>query len=123
MSKTDIKDFNIKDENNLHYNKYRITEDIKIALIVQKIEVLLLTNTGDVLGQPKLGCDLIFYLWSTEVAIETIRLLIYEQVRDFVPEAFKYNFNAVVKLYEGTFRDILIINITLKDASVEFILK
>ena len=67
MPTANIKDFNIKGENHPKYNSKRVIEDRPIEYIIQKLENILFTNQGDVLGNPLFGANLEYYLWSTNV--------------------------------------------------------
>ena len=116
-------DFNVRGTNHPRYNQYRITEERRIELLLQKLETCLMTNKGEVLGDPNFGCDLEYYLWKTDASKETIKTIIYEQVNKYIPELLDYNFKAEIELYEGTYRDIMFINITIKNSEVQFTIK
>ena len=123
MASTDIKDLNIRYKGHPKYNEYRLTEDRPIEIIVQKLEVLLLTNRGDILGDPNFGCNLEHYLWRTDTPNDSIQKNIYEQIYKYIPDITNYTFSVKVELYQGTVRDIMSINIIIEDNSVNFLLK
>jgi len=123
MPTASIEDFNIRYVGHPKYNQYRITEDRTIEFIVQKLEMLLFTNKGDVLDDPDFGINLEYYLWSTNVPVDKIRSDIINQINIYIPELNQLPFNIDTQIYEGTAKDILYINITIKDTVVNFILK
>lgn len=122
MPNVDLRDFYILTESHPKYNEYKLTENDPMRFVIQKLENLLMSNKGDVLGDPEYGCDLQYFLWKTGVPTETVKRVIYEQVNKYIPELFNFNFSASVDMYEGTVRDIMYINITVQESNVNFVL-
>ena len=123
MSSLNSRDLNIRYNGHPKYNQYRVLEDRPIELIIQKLEMLLLTNRGDVLGDPNFGCNLEHHLWRTDTPNDSIQKNIYEQIYTYIPEINNYKFSVKVELYEGTVRDIMNINIKIEDNAVNFLMK
>lgn len=123
MATADIRDFVIRSTTHPRYNYNNITENRPIEVLLQKLENILQSNKGDVFGDPDYGCNLEHYLWRTDAPKESIRRTIYEQVNKYIAELFNYGFEATVELYEGTYRDIMYVNITVQDNTVNFVLK
>lgn len=123
MNSDNKTDFNIRGTDHPRYNQYRITEERRIELLLQKLELCLMTNKGEVLGDPDFGCDLEYYLWRTDASKESIKSTIYEQVNRYISELLNYDFKAEVEIFEGTVRDIMFINITVKNSDVSFVIK
>ena len=123
MATADIRDFVIRSATNARYRVGNVTENRPIEVLLQKLENILQSNKGDILGDPDFGCNLEYYLWRTDAPKESIRRTIYEQVNQYIPELFSYNFKADVELYEGTYRDIMYVNITIQDNEVNFNLR
>lgn len=122
MPEADIKDFNIRGDEHPKYNSKRIVEDRPIEFIIQKLENILYTNKGDVLGDENFGADLEYYLWSTNVPAAKIEDNIKEQINVYLNELNKYEYDFSVELYEGTIRDILFVNFKIREVDVDFIL-
>jgi len=103
------------------YKSEQIIETSVLEVIIQKLEMILYTNKGDVWGVPELGCDLEFYLWKTNISNDNISAIIIEQIDLFVPElnVIKYDLN--LELYEGIVRDILYINITVHGYNITYV--
>ncbi len=123
MPRADIKDLNIRGKNHPKYSSTRVLEDRTIEFVVQKLENLLFSNKGDVLGDPDFGANLEYYLWSTNVPVGKIEDEIRNQINEYIPELNSFQYNLSVEIYEGTVRDILQINIKIKDTNVNFVLK
>ena len=122
MPTANIKDFNIRGKKHPKYNDRRIIEDRPIEFIVQKLENILFTNQGDVLGDPNFGANLEYYLWSTNVPATKIEKQIQEQIDTYLDELNKYDYEFSVDLYQGTVRDILYVNFRIRDVDVNFVL-
>jgi hypothetical protein len=103
------------------YNDEQIVETSVIEVIVQKLEMILYSNKGDVWGVPDLGCDLEFYLWKTNISNDNLREIIIDQIDLFVPELNIIGFELNLELYEGVVRDILYINITIYGYNITYI--
>ena len=123
MPQADIRDFNIRGKNHPKYSSTRVMEDRTIEFVVQKLENLLFTNRGDVLGDPDFGANLEYYLWTTNVPVAKIENEIRSQIEQYIPELNLMQYTLSVEIYEGTVRDILQINIKIKDTKVNFVVK
>jgi len=123
MPNADIRDLNIRYVGHPKYNANRILEDRTVEYVVQKLENVLYTNKGDILGDPDFGANLEFYLWSTSVPVERLQAEITSQIDTYIPELNQMDYKLELELYEGTARDILIVNVTIKDVQVNFVLK
>ena len=123
MPQADIRDFNIRGKNHPKYSSTRVMEDRTIEFIVQKLENLLFTNKGDVLGDSDFGANLEYYLWTTNVPVSKIENEIKNQIQQYIPELNLMQYILSVEIYEGTVRDILQVNIKIKDTKVNFIVK
>lgn len=119
----DFKDFFIKGEASKRYTVNKMIESDVINVIVQKLELLLFTRTGEVYGKPSFGLDLEYYLWQTDVSIKDLRNLILTQIHSYIPELETIGFVVNVNIYEGEVRDILILDFIIKGYNVEFIVK
>jgi hypothetical protein len=122
MPSANIVDFNIRGINHPKYNSRRILEDRPIEFVVQKLENILFTNKGDVLGDPNFGSNLEYYLWSTNVPTSKIKREIEDQINIYLNELNRYDYEFSVDLYEGTVRDILYVNFKIRDVDINFVL-
>ena len=58
MALKDVKDLVIRYPGHPKYQEGRIVEDDEVEVIVQKLEMILFTNRGEVLGNPDIGANL-----------------------------------------------------------------
>jgi|SRR5574344_234785 phage baseplate assembly protein W len=121
MALKDVKDLVIRYDGHPKYEKNRIIEDDEIEVIVQKLEMILFTNKGEVLGDIELGCNLEYYLWRTRVTTGTLKSKVEEQINSYIPELATLGYIFNIDLYEGTLRDILFLNFIIKGYNIEFI--
>lgn len=115
----DIRDFYITWDEHPKFKEGEIIVQDTIRVIINKIEMLLFTNKGEFIGDVNLGCDLEFFLWSTNVSTDYIRNIIQEQFDKYIPELKNYTFSLNLKMLEGTLQDILEIDIFLNNINVK----
>ncbi len=89
-----------------NYNPYQIETSDPVEICVGQLKMLLLTNKGEVLGDPKFGLnleDLIFTLNLSETSIKKELDLF---LQTYVPLFKKLGGSYSLKFYQGTQRDI-----------------
>jgi len=110
----DFKDLYIKYEGHPRFHSERLVEDDVVEVIVQKLEVVLFTNKGDLYGDPDLGCNLEYFLWETKVPVGDIKTAVVDQINTYVPELNQIGYTFTINIYEGSYRDILYLNFVIK---------
>jgi len=123
MALNDVKDFVIRYPGHPKYEPNRIVEDDEVEVIVQKLEMLLFTNKGEVLGDLNIGINLEYYLWQTNVTTGNLKNLVEEQISTYIPELINIGYDFSLDLYQGTVRDILNLNFIIKGYNIDFILE
>lgn len=121
MALKDVKDLVIRYPGHPKYEPSRIIEDDEIEVIVQKLEMILFTNKGEVLGDIDIGANLEYYLWQTKVTTGNLKFKIEEQIVKYIPELIKIGYTFDLQLFEGTLRDILYLNFVIKGYNIDFI--
>ena len=121
MALNDVKDFVIRYPGHPKYEPGRIIEDDEVEVIVQKLEMILFTNKGEVLGDTDIGCNLEYYLWQTRITTTNLKIKVEEQITDYIPELNVLGYDLDVVLFEGTLRDILYLNFTIKGYNIDFV--
>lgn len=121
MALKDVKDLVIRYPGHPKYEEGRIVEDDEIEVIVQKLEMILFTNKGEILGDIDLGADLEYYLWQTKITTRNLQSKVDEQIATYIPELISLGYTLNVILYEGTYRDILSLNFVINGYNIEFI--
>ena len=121
MALKDVKDLVIRYPGHPKYEPDRVVEDDEVEVIVQKLEMLLFTNKGEVLGDNDIGCNLEYYLWQTRITTGNLKSKIEEQINIYIPELITLGYTLNLYLYEGTLRDILNLDFVIKGYNIEFV--
>lgn len=120
MNTIDFRDFYIKYKGHPNYVSSEIIEDDVVNVIIQKYEMILFTNKGEVLGEPDLGCDLLMLLNETKVASNYVESVIRRQISKYIPELDSMNYSLSVAFTEDVqnYQDIMYIYFQLADYEV-----
>lgn len=118
----DFKDFYIRYPGHSKYTVNKMIQDDTIEVVVQKLEMLLFTRTGELFGDIGFGADLEYYLWQTDVNTYDLRNLISGQISNYIPELEQMGYTMKINIYEGTVQDILVLDFVIKGYNVEFII-
>ena len=120
MADLNFIDFYIEYPGHPRFVEGRIIEDDIIRVIVQKYEVLIFTNKGELLGDPNFGCDLVTLLFQTKVSADTVKKIVLEQILTYIPEITDTNFTLDVQFYNDpeNYQDQMEINFTIADYEV-----
>lgn len=121
MAALDLRDFYIKYEDHPRFVVNRVVEDEAIEVIINKMEMILFTNKGEVLGDPDFGADLYFFLHQTKVAAETVETIINDQFKKYIPELNNVAYSMTASIVPGTFQDLLFIDITVNGVEINAI--
>jgi hypothetical protein len=105
----DPEDFNYKE------NILEITNPTDIC--VGQLKMMLVTNRGEVLGDPKFGLNLEDLVFSLDLSESSLRERINEHLRIYVPLFAQLNGYFEVKFYQGTQRDIAYLDFYLPGLS------
>ena len=95
-------------------------EDDVINVIVEKYEMILFTNKGEILGEPDLGCDLYLLLHETKVSSFYTEDLIKDQISKYIPELDSMNYKLKVVFAEDpdNYQQMMFIYFQLADYEV-----
>lgn len=115
----DFSDFYILYNGHPLYNDTKMIEDEVIRSILQKWEVVLYTNRGDLFFDPDFGGDLEYYLHQTKLSSQSIEDALIYQINTYIPELVTNNisYNLSVGLYEDPDRhmDYMQISFSISD--------
>jgi len=123
MAEFDFKDHYIGYLGHPKFIVNKIIEDDVIRVVIQKYEMLLFTNKGELLGDSNFGCDLRKLLFETRIAKSGVRSIIIEQINQYIPEI--RNINYVLDVQFSTdpenFQEVMEVNFTISDYEVYFV--
>ena len=120
MPNFNFTDFYISYPGHPRFVESELIEDDIIRVIVQKYEMILFTNKGDVLGEPNFGGDLTLLLHETRLSAESIEGDLRAQISDYIPEIDGFNYELSVEFFDDPekFQEYMVINFTLNEYNV-----
>ena len=122
MSK-DISDLYIKGTRDKFYDSIKVENTTFIDTIISKIYMILMTNKGDVMGDPNFGADIPKFLWKTKFPSSTIKNNIEDQFSNYIPELKSTDYKINVYILQGKIQDIGIISINLGITALNILFK
>lgn len=96
----DFSDFYILYPGHPRFNDTQIIEDDLIRVIIQKWEMIVFTNRGELFFDPNFGGDLPRYLNETRLSAETIEGELRSQISTYIPEIESIEYTLKVNIYE-----------------------
>ena len=125
MAIGNVSDFVIRYKGHTRYNSSKIVEDDAIEVILQKLEMLLFTNKGEILGDSgnKFGGDIEYMLWSTALPNNIMKMRIIDQINNYIPELPIMGYTFDLKLYEGQYDDIMKLEFVINGYNINFVLE
>ena len=116
----DFTDFYVLYRGHPRYSQGEINESQLVDVIVQKYEVMLFTNKGEVMGDPNFGANLLDLLYQTKVSGSYVKEKINEQIQQYIPELFSINYNLEVVFVQDpeNYQDIMFVNLRFADRDV-----
>lgn len=125
MSNFNFIDFYIGYPGHPLYKTLDIIEDDVVRVIVQKYEVIIFTNKGELLGDPNFGADLVKLLHETRVSAESVEVDIRAQIADYIPEIDGLEYELSVEFIEDPERhqEVMVVNFTLNGYQVDAFVK
>lgn len=120
MANFNFIDFNIKYPGHPSYKSAQFIEDDTVRVIIQKYEMIIFTNKGELLGDPNFGCDLPVLLFETYLSAEAIEADIRAQISDYISELDGVNYGLTVEINEDpeNHQEYMYIYFTINDYEV-----
>lgn len=105
-------DFYIGYPGHPNFRDPELIEDDLIRVIVQKYEMIVFTNKGEVLCEPNFGADLTLLLHETKLSATAIQAEIRAQIADYIPEIEGIDYELLVEFFDHPSRhmEYMVIN-------------
>lgn len=100
MANFNFTDFYIGYPGHPRFKDLSLIEDDVIRVIIQKYEVILFTNKGEVFGDLNFGANLEELLHETKLSAETIENDINGQIRTYIPEIAGIDYTLTVSFFD-----------------------
>lgn len=116
----DFTDFYILYPGQPKFNDLELIEDELIRVIIQKYQMVLFTNRGELLGDPNFGANLEEILFEFRVSEDFVKNKIYEQIQTYIPEMLGVSFNLDIVFVQDpeNFQEFMFINLTIADYDI-----
>ena len=113
-------DFYIGYPGHPNFNDAELIEDDVVKVIVQKYEVIIFTNKGDVLGEPNLGANLLELLHETSLSGDSIKGELMAQIADYIPEIDQIGYELTVEFFNdpNNYQEYMVIMFTISGYDV-----
>jgi hypothetical protein len=113
-------DFYIGYPGHPRFRTSELIEDDVIRVIVQKYEMILFTNKGELLGDPNFGANLPELLHQTRLSAEVIEGDIRAQIADYIPEIDSIEYELKVEFFEDPerYQEYMVIGFKIRDYEV-----
>ena len=120
MGNFNFSDFYLGYPGHPRFRDKELIEDDVIAVIVQKWEMILFTNKGEVFGDVNLGGDLQYYLPETRLSSESIKNDLEAQISAYIPEISGIPYTLTVSFFEDPerYQEYMEIYFQIKDLDV-----
>ncbi len=120
MAELDFRDHYIGYPGHPKFQVKKIVEEDALRVIVQKYEMSIFTNKGELLGDPDFGCDLLLLLHQTKISAQGVKTLIRQQVDKYIPEINQTNYKLDVKIFQDPerFQDVMQIDFQISESEV-----
>lgn len=120
MAEFDFRDLYIGYEGHPRFQVNQIITDDAIRVIVQKYEMILFTNKGEVLGDPDFGCDLVKLLHQTQISAQAVKKIIIDQIETYINELQGTDYTLEVSFQEDpeNYQDVMVIDFQIADYQV-----
>ncbi len=109
MSNFNFSDLYIGYAGHPRFTDKELIEDEVVKVIVQKYEMIVFTNKGEVLGDPEFGADLPKLLFQTKVSASAVESDVREQIAKYIPELLSIKYELSVSFYQDpeNYQDVM----------------
>jgi hypothetical protein len=125
MANPNFIDFYIGYDGHPSFRDLELIEDDVVRVIVQKYEVIIFTNKGDILFDPEFGADLTSLLYETRLSAESIESDIESQILKYIPEIIDIDYTLDVEFFEDPerYQEFMVVDFTLAGYQVTAVIK
>jgi len=105
-----------EEENRYDSKALEITSELDE--IIQQVDMILFTNTGDVLCMPEFGCNLGRYLFETTYNEQLIKNIIMNQINSFIYLDGTYTVDVDVQFVQWKYNVAMIVDLNINNKKV-----
>lgn len=123
MSNFNFSDFYLGYPGHPRFRDKALIEDDTIRVIVQKWEMILFTNKGELFFDPEFGGDLTYYLHQTRLSEKSIEDDLKSQVSTYISELNGVPYTLTVSFFEDPerYQEYMEVFFRIKDLDVYYV--
>lgn len=110
-----IKELYMRDPSDPYYTENILEHSNELENLLGQIRMILYTNQGDVMGSYTFGFNLEDKLFLFNLSQNDLQIKLMEQIFTYCPDATNFKIAVDVQFFEGTVRDICLIDIIVND--------
>ena len=103
-----------RDPDDINYKEGIVEVTDPVEICIGQLKMLLLTNKGEVLGDPKFGLSLEEKIFTLDLSEESLKAEIYKNLRIYVPLFGTLGGYFNLSFYQGINRDIAVLDFFLR---------
>jgi hypothetical protein len=109
MATFNFADFYIAYPGHPKFTDKELIEDEVIRVIIQKYEMIVFTNKGELFGDPNFGGDLERLLHETKVSAKVVENDLRDQIIEYIPEIRDISYELSVSFYQDpeNYQDVM----------------
>lgn len=115
----DVSSFYIKYKGHPSFQTERLETEEGLDLIIDKIEMILFTNKGEVFGDPNFGADIELNLWASNISADKIKIEVMNQISTYIPELSPSSYSVNFMIMKGELKDIGVVHVKLVGTEVK----
>ena len=125
MSNFNFIDFYIGYPGHPKFRSAEIIEDEAVRVIIQKYEMIIFTNKGELLGDPNFGANLTALLHETRLSAESVEAEIRAQISDYISELDTLEYSLVVEFFMDPerYQEYMVINFSINGFEVDAVVR
>jgi hypothetical protein len=125
MSNFNFIDFYIGYPGHPKFRSAEIIEDEAVRVIIQKYEMIIFTNKGELLGDPNFGANLTALLHETRLSAESVEAEIRAQISDYISELDTLEYGLVVEFFMDPerYQEYMVINFSINGFEVDAVVR
>lgn len=125
MSNFNFIDFYIGYPGHPKFRSAEIIEDEAVRVIIQKYEMIIFTNKGELLGDPNFGANLTALLHETRLSAESVEAEIRAQISDYIYELDTLEYGLVVEFFMDPerYQEYMVINFSINGFEVDAVVR
>lgn len=103
------------------FRSAEIIEDEVVRVIIQKYEMIIFTNKGELLGDPNFGANLTALLHETRLSAQAVEADIRAQISDYISELDNLEYGLTVEFFMDPerYQEYMVINFTINGYDVD----